>query len=327
MSSLLALTWMDQRRTQELCAALGVELAVLKTPQRGALRYLVLSARTVALLVRRRVDVVLVQNPSLVLAVLCVLLRPLLGFRLVVDAHNEAVTPYINRQRWVKWLSAWVIRRSDLTIVSNRQLAHLVDAIGGSSLSLPDPIPVPPAPGAACVLPPAFNVVLIATHARDEPIAEVFEAVRGLDLQLHVTGNPRHLDPRVAAAVPANVRLTGFLPDQDYWGLLRSADGIIDLTLMDHCLVSGAYEALALGKAMLLSDNAACRELFGDAACYTNNATADIRRAILELRSRHEQLELAAQGKRAELARRWETTARDLMAWVAGAPAEARRGG
>ena len=118
---------------------------VLKTRWRGPVRYLLLGARTVGLLVRRRVRVLLVQNPSLILASLAVLLRALLGYRLIVDAHNEAVEPFINRQRWVKSLSRWVIRKADVTIVSNRQLAALVDAWGGRSFTLPDPIPVPPA--------------------------------------------------------------------------------------------------------------------------------------------------------------------------------------
>ena len=79
----------------------------------------------------------------------------------------------------MKSLSRWVIRKADLTIVSNRQLAALVDRWGGRSFTLPDPIPVPPAvPAAARALDGAFNVVLIATHAPDEPIAQIFEAVR-----------------------------------------------------------------------------------------------------------------------------------------------------
>jgi glycosyltransferase involved in cell wall biosynthesis len=309
--SVLALTWMDQRRTEELCAGLDLELVVLKTPRRGLLRYLVLGARTVALLARRRARVLLVQNPSLILAALAVLLRGVLGYRLVVDAHNEAVEPYINRQRWIRTLSHWVIRKSDLTIVSNRHLADLVEGYGGRSFTLPDRVPTPP-PGVRGSLEGPFNVVLVATHARDEPVAQVFEAVRGTDVQLYVTGNPRRLAPALAAVVPPNVRLTGFLPDAEYWALLRSADGIIDLTLMDDCLVSGAYEALAVGTPMLLSNNRASIELFGEAATFTDNTAPDIRRALELLRSRNDKLKVAAELKRRELAERWSASARDL---------------
>ena len=84
----LAVSWEQHRRMRELCDGLGLELVVLTTRHRGLARYALLSVRTVALLGRRRPDVLLIQNPSLVLAALTLLLRPLLGFRLVVDAHN-----------------------------------------------------------------------------------------------------------------------------------------------------------------------------------------------------------------------------------------------
>ena len=48
-----------------------------------------------------------------------------------------------------------------------------------------------------------LDVVLIATHAPDEPIEAIFEAVRGTDLHLYVTGNPQRLDPAVAARAPS----------------------------------------------------------------------------------------------------------------------------
>jgi glycosyltransferase involved in cell wall biosynthesis len=313
--SVLALTWMDQRRTEELCAGLNLELVVLKTPRRGSLRYLVLGARTVALLARRRVRVLLVQNPSLILASLAVLLRSVLGYRLIVDAHNEAVDPYINRQRWIRTLSRWVIRHSDLTIVSNRHLADLVAGFGGRAFTLPDRVPTPP-PGVRSALGGPFNVVLVATHARDEPVSQVFEAVRGTDVQLYVTGNPRRLAPALAADVPPNVQLTGFLPDAEYWALLHSADAIIDLTLMDDCLVSGAYEALAMGTPMLLSNNRASIELFGEAAHFTDNTAPDIRRGLEVLRSRSDKLKAAAELKRSELHQRWSESARDLASMI-----------
>jgi glycosyltransferase involved in cell wall biosynthesis len=311
--STLALTWIDQRRTEELCAALDLPLVVLKSRWRGPLRYLLLCARTVNVLVRSRARVLLVQNPSLVLAILALLLRPLLGYRLVVDAHNEAVEPYINRQRWVRTLSRWVIRRADLTIVSNRQLAALVDGWRGRAFTLPDPIPVPPPAGPARTLEGAFNVVLIATHAPDEPVAQIFEAVRGSDIRLYVTGNPRRMAAEVAARAPANVRFTGFLPDADYWALLRAADAVIDLTLMADCLVSGAYEALAVGTPMLLSDNRASMELFGGAAAFTDNTVPDIRRHLESIRLERDNMRVAVERKRAELSERWIASARDLV--------------
>jgi len=319
--SSLALTWTDHRRTRELCAALNVPLLVISTTRRGALRYLELAARTCAVLAGRRPQLLLVQNPSLVLAALALLLRPLWGYRLIVDAHNEAVTPFIHRQRAVLRLARWVLRRADLTIVTNRQLARQVEAHGGVPFVLPDRIPVPPAAESAAAQAGLFRLVLIATFAPDEPIAAIFEAVQGMDLELYVTGRA---SAAARAAAPANAHFTGYLPEADYWALLRSSDAVIDLTLMEDCLVCGAYEALALGKPMLLSGNAASRELFGAAAVFTDNSAADIRRALGRLREQAPQLAAAAKSRRAELAARWDAEARELgrrLPAAAAAPA------
>ncbi len=317
-SSSLALTWADHRRTEELCAGLGLELVVLKNGFSGLRRYLDLAMRTHALLRTRKVDVLLVTNPSLILSALCAALRRAYSYRLIVDAHNEAVTPYINRQGWIRWLSRWVIRHSDLTVVTNGQLASLVSGYGGRAFVLPDRIPTPPATCAAADLAGPFNAVLIATYAPDEPIREVFEAVRGSDIQLYVTGNPRKLDTKVREGAPPNVRFTGFLEESAYWGLLSAVDAVVDLTLMDNCLVCGAYEALSLAKPMVLSNNAASIDLFAEAAVFTDNTPSDIRRALDSLRARHDQVRAAAERRRRELSERWITNARNLAALIAG---------
>jgi glycosyltransferase involved in cell wall biosynthesis len=311
MNGVLALSWFEHRRTRELCTGLGIELVLLDTSRRGLWRYLLLSARTGALLAGRRPAVLMVQSPSLILSVLSLMLRPAFGHRLIVDAHNELVVPYEHPQPWIKWLSHWVIRRADLTIVTNTQLAEIVQRAGGRAFTLPDRIPVP-MPGSPRTLGTAFNVVLIATFAKDEPIGAIFEAVHNVDFDVFVTGNARKLDADVAARAPRNVHFTGFLADPDYWSLLRSADAIIDLTLKPDCLVCGAYEAIALGKPVLLSDNAASIELFGDGAVFTNNSPADIHRGLLRLRAERARLRVAAERKRSELIERWEVSAQHL---------------
>lgn len=311
MTAVLALSWFEHRRTRELCAGLGIELLLVDTTYRGLRRYLLLTARTIALLSRRRPGVLLVQNPSLILSVLCVVLRSAFGYRLIVDAHNEAVTPYENRQTWIKWLSRWVVRRASLTVVTNRQLAAIVRDQGGKPFVLPDRIPVP-TPGTGRKLSVAFSAVLIATFARDEPIAAIFEAVRGTELELFVTGDSRRLGADIAMSVPPNVHFTGFLAEQDYWTLLRSADAIVDLTLKADCLVCGAYEALALGKPLLLSDNAASVELFGNGAVFTDNSPQSIRVALQRLQVEQEHMQSAAERKRSELIEQWQSSARAL---------------
>ena len=300
----LALTWFEHRRTRGLCAGLGIELVAMDVGFRGAPRYLLLGLRTIVLLLRRSPRVLLVSNPSLGLSALAVVLRRFFGYRLVVDAHNEAVMPFMHKQRWLQNLSRWIVRKADLTIVSNRQLAAVVEEQGGRPFTLPDPLPVPPTLSPR-KLDGEFNVVLVSTFAPDEPVGAVFEAVRDSNISLYVTGNSSKLDPAAARNISPNIHLTGFLADEEYWKLLRSADALIDLTLMDNCLVCGAYEGLALGKPMLLSKNPASVELFGDCALYTDNTSADILRLLRRLRTDYAPLQRAGVNKHAELTAAW----------------------
>jgi glycosyltransferase involved in cell wall biosynthesis len=324
-SDVLAISWFEHRRTRELCTGLGIELVLLDTTHRGLRRYLLLTARTIAVLVRQRPRVLLVQSPSLVLSVLAVILGGAFGYRLIVDAHNEAVVPQEHPQLWVRWLSSWVIRHAHLTIVTNRQLAEVVREQRGEPFVLPDRIPTPPV-GATRTLGPGFNLVLIATFARDEPIAAIFEAVRGAEPELFVTGNPDKLPAAVAANAPPNVRFTGFLAEDEYWALLRAADAIVDLTSQPDCLVCGAYEALAVGAPMLLSNNRASVELFGEGALFTDNTAKDIRRALERLKSERASLRAAAALKRGELIAAWSLRAQGLLdmlqRWCAGSGRE-----
>jgi len=252
----------------------------------------------------------------MVLAVLAVLLRAYFGYRLIVDAHNAAIAPYVRRSWLIARLSRWLVRKADLTVVTNRQLAELVTKQHGKPFVLPDRIPVP-APVSGHRLRPEFTVALIATFAADEPIAEVFEAIQGTDTVVYVTGDCRRMSKDAAAKVSANIHFCGFLPDADYWALLNSVDGVVDLTRTEHCLVCGAYEALAIGKPMLLSRNSASMELFGACALYSDNTPPDIKRELARLREQSVSLQAAAIAGRSRLERSWSALAAELMRTVA----------
>lgn len=308
----IAITWFDHRRTTELCVGLGLPLRSITTRRKGLVRYLELTWRTVRELFGTRPHGVLVQNPSLVLAALMVGLRPLFRYRLVVDAHNEAVQPVINRSSLILWVTHWILRRADLTIVTNRQLADQVVARCGLPFVLPDRVPAAPAISGKN-LHGSFRVVLICTYAIDEPLAAIFEAVRGLDLHLYVTGNDRKCSPQLRAIAPPNVIFAGFLSETDYWEYLAASDAIIDLTTMPNCLVCGGYEAAALGKPLLLTRSDAACELFGDGAVYTDNTVDDIRVKLEYLGKETSELQSRMRKRRDKMMLDWGRESQKLL--------------
>ena len=309
--------WEDHRRTREICSALSIELHVLIARARGLRRYATLVPRTLALLARHRSYTVIVQNPSLVLSTLCVLVRPVLALRVIMDAHNEAIEPFLNPHPVIARMARWLQRSCDFVIVTNRFLAATVSRNGGRPIVLPDRIPEPAVgdQGLTIAMRGPCNVVVISTFVRDEPLEAVLDAARRLgdEYQFYVTGNSRKLDPALARAAPGNVTFTGFLSDQQYWSALRQADLIVDLSLMDNCLVCGAYEAVAVGTPLVLSANSATRELFGEVAYFADNSPASIAAAVREARAQATELRARAPQVRAKLRADWQLSAQQLQ--------------
>ncbi len=310
----LAITWEDHRRTRELCDGLQLPLHVLAFGGNRWMRYIRLGLSTVQLLLRARPAVLFLQTPSVALAMIAVLLRPFCGrYRIIMDAHNEAVTPYTYTQWPVPQLHRFTIRSADLTIVTNPALVAVIDKIGGQAFVLPDRLPATPIEHASFpeALTP-FRVMVVATYAADEPIAEIIEAARllGSEYEFRITGRETKLPAEQRARLPRNVIQTGFLSEHDYWVLMNENHAVLDFTLKPNCLVCGAYEGLALLRPMILSDNEATVALFGRVAVFPASHTAKaIAEAVRACRGRHGELVRAAADEKPRFARNWDEQA------------------
>lgn len=266
------IAWQSHRRTTSICDALDFSLIELISHRKGIIRYLSLSCRTFWALLKLRPNVLIVQNPSIILCVFAALLRFIFRYKLIVDAHNEGVEPFINDSKLFIRLTKWLHRKAEATIVTNPMLSKVVAENGGESIVLPDCLPTierveleeNTRETDAFQNKESLRYTLIATFAEDEPIEEIFEAFKQFShgAVLDVTGNYNKLDPNIRNSLPSNIVLRGFLSEEDYILLLQSSDVIIDLSKMPHCLVCGAYEALSLEVPMILTDDPAGRNLF-----------------------------------------------------------------
>lgn len=321
-AAVLAISWENHRRMRELCDWLEVPLHVLNTPHRGLRRYFALTRATLRLLRAHRPGVLFIQNPSLVLVTLALAVRPFLGrYRVIVDAHNEAVTPFSYTQWPIRWLARRALRGADVTVVTNAALADIVRTQGGRPFVLPDRLPAAPVESTAQPPRDSLSIMVIATYAADEPIGEIFEAARALgpDYQFAFTGNPARLAPGLRSKLPDNARLTGFLPELDYWRLMADSHVALDLTLKPNCLVCGAYEALALRKPMVLSGNDASRDLFGRVALFPReDRAAAIADTLREARARYAELLEKLAGEAPRFAQQWTAAAGALRDSLSG---------
>jgi glycosyltransferase involved in cell wall biosynthesis len=300
--SAIWLTWEIQRRNRSLARAVGARLHELNLAGGRVSRYLRLIPRTFAIVRREQPRVIYYQNPSIVLAALLASMKflRLTRARLVGDFHNAGVNPPAAR-----WLVPWIVRRTDLVIVSNRNLEKPIESFGGRAMSIPDPIPSfdVDAPSADAGL---FEVFFICSWASDEPIVEVLKAAliiaeRAPGIVVAITGRPKLERVGWTEAVPANVFLTGFLSEHDFERRLLGASVVLDLTTRDDCMVCGAYEATSAGVPMVLSDNAPTRAYFRRGALFTDNSAASIAQEILNAHAHHAELKRDVMDLKGEL--------------------------
>lgn len=293
------------------------KLFILQINAPRFVRYPYLILKTLRLLVRYRPKLLLVQNPSVVLTLSAVLLRGVFRYHLVVDAHNEGVKPFHSHHNWLLPVYSWIQKKTDLTIVTNDQLAKEVASNGGTPFVMEDPIPQMWATNTIS-LQRKHNIVFVCTFQKDEPYKEVIASARFLDRStcIYITGNYRKAPSYVIKEAPANIVFTGFLPEQEYVNLLHSSDAVMDLTLMQDCLVCGAYEAVALGRPLILSDTSALRNYFHKGAVYTANASEAIASSLGEAIEKQSKLELEVKELKKELKTAWQIKFGELQRFL-----------
>ncbi len=275
------------RRTRELSGALGLELFELIFNGPYALRVAVLSLRTIATLARTRPSLLFVQNPSLFLASLVCLLRPLFGYRLVVDRHSsfklDTMGSRSPKYRLFHLLSRYTVRTADLTIITNEPLKSLVEEWGGVGFVLPDKFPELPL-ARRIDLGPGRHVLFICTFSDDEPVADVLEAARllGDGTTVHVTGNVQGKRPDLPGQAPPNVHFTGFLPEDEYQSTLASCDVVLALTTKPHIMQCGAYEAVSAHRPLVIGPDEAMVQYFSKGRIATEIDSVSIAAALKE---------------------------------------------
>ncbi len=306
------ITWERHQRSRSLAKELDIPLLEFSRPGGRALRYFRDSIATVARLIRNPCSTVFIQVPSLVLGHIAITLSAILRFRVIADAHNAVIEGAESAPFPLRALYRFVVRRADIVIVTNSSLAERVRKLGGTPGVLPDPVPQFQARAAGQNDP--NRVVVISTWADDEPLKEILEAAQWLPQPLcfTITGRPRGRFAQIARQTP-RVHLSGFVSDQDYLELLVTARVILDLTTREDCLVCGAYEALALGRPLVVSDSRALRELLRDGAIFAKNEPEAIARAVAEACQNDRQWAARCAARRESYSQEWRAAAARLM--------------
>ncbi|NMT63801.1 glycosyltransferase [Marinobacter orientalis] len=294
MSKRLWITWENHRRSKELASEFSADYYPLVYEAKRPLRYILLTMRTIMVLLNEKPNVVFCQNPSIFLTALLVFLKTIFNYRLVVDRHSNFKFEHKNSSS-IKWrifqlLSKWTIKKADLTIVTNKYLQNICNGYGGNAIILQDKIP-----NLSRKLkrsPPSFmremkkpQVMFVTMFDPDEPVDEIIKAGKNLsDCVCYLSGNYKKYYSSLEAEklLDSNIVLTGYVSDEDYLSLMENSDLVVVLTKKDFILNCGGYEAIAMNKPLILSDTPTLRSYFGSAAKYTKCRVSEIQYKIME---------------------------------------------
>lgn len=259
-----------------------------KAPLHAPFKYVLQAIRTFYILLFERPNAVHVQNPPFFCGLTVYLYTLISGAVFVLDHHSAA---FAKRWNFGLPLTRFLARQAISNIVTNRHWSGIVRSwgahaliMGDAFLALPEGDPYPVRDG--------FGICYICTFSPDEPVKEVIQAAADLpDVNFYVTGDPDQLSKFWKGALPFNVILTGFLPENKYTGLIRSVDGLMSLTTRDFTLQQGGCEAVAIGKPLITSDWPYLHEFFPDGTIYVDSTRESIREGIEEMRREAAKLE------------------------------------
>ena len=289
----LVIAWAPYSRRSEMFAKeLGARLYCIhylrfQAPLYAPAKYVLQAVRTLRVLFAERPRAVHVQNPPFVCALVVYTYCLLAGAQFVLDHHSAAFARVWN---WALPIQKFLARRATTNIVTNQHWANLVQSWRAHALIMGDPFRALP-PGKTFPVQPGFTVAFISTYAPDEPLDAVLKAAAELpDVHLYVTGDAKRKPKSFFDQLPPNVTCTGFLPDDDYVGLLRAVDAIMVLTTRDHTLQLGGCEAVSVGQPLITSDWPFLREFFPKATVHVKSTAEGIRDGIVAMRQNHRQL-------------------------------------
>lgn len=315
------ITWEPHRRTSVLAKELGARLCIINESSLLCkirfIRYLILSIRTVGYLFKKRPRVLIVQNPSIILAFVACIFRGCFKYILIVDRHSNFKLQNTAGllMYFFHFLSKFTVKIADITIVTNHYLAEIVNKWGGKAFVLPDKIPELSLAN-PIQLDGQTNVVYVCSFSKDEPVEEVIDAFgRMEDVFLYITGSYNSLLGRniKKSCNFSNIKFSGFLDERSYQSLMISADLVLVLTKQEHTLTCGAYESIALSKPMVLSNTNTIRGYFSKGAVYCDPNPVTITAAIRQALNTVEKLQEEVNQLKEELNMQWE---KDFLRFV-----------
>ena len=324
----LAVAWAAQQpRTSGLAAALGGEAAFVtsplpRRPVTAPLRYAWCAARTWRLLERRRPSCVVVVAPPVVAPLVAAVWCRWRRRPLVVDCHTG--TFHSRRWAWARPLYRRLLPRCRAVLAHTHEALELVRRWNAPGLLLPDDLPGPidasePRPDSG------VTVLIAGSLDENEPVAEALAAAALLpEVAIRVTGDPALVPPALRESAPPNVTFTGHLPLPVFLGEMLAAAVVAVFSTDPHIMNRAAFEAVGLGRPLVLSNLPGLRERFGSASLFADNRPTEMAEAVRRALAGRAAMERSSRQLAGELRRQHAVTVDRLIALLEGSTVEPR---
>lgn len=233
--------------------------------------------------------------------------------KLITDVHTG---PWNTVWERIWYWNKFIMKNSYLAIVTNKYIKDVLKYKDVKFFILEDKVP-DLTKAKKLKLKEGFNIAVVNTFSEDEPLDQVLLAAEKLpNVNFYITGNLARAKPKFIENKPKNVFYTNFLPENKYVGLLKSVDGIMILTTRNHTILSGAYEAVAVNKPMVISNWPVLRDFFKKGATYTNNSTESIVNAVKILVKNRSKLKREVRILKQDFDKGWQEKFDRLMSLV-----------
>jgi glycosyltransferase involved in cell wall biosynthesis len=210
------------------------------------------------------------------------------GVHVAIDLHSGGLNDA--RWRWSFGIMRSAIRQAEAVIVTNPDLLEGQDTGATSVLVIQDPFWIEGRPDTGRAPTPGKPyAVFPASGAADEPVDALAEAAALLtgEVEVVITGDRPALPER------PGLRLTGFLPADEFQDLMAHATVVLALTTREATMQRAAYESLQLGRPLVCSDTRVLRRVLANSAVFVENTGPAIAAGIREAMAGAEQLEAA----------------------------------
>ncbi len=210
----------------------------------------------------------------------------LLNIPYVIDAHNPVFQNVGGKVVWGKLpLSNFLVKKAAAVIVHNHGILDLAkqDYPDVTFFTIPDPLEkIECFQGQRL----ANQILVICSFDPDEPVEILLESMAQLPNYIFIlTADALKLPytQQVKLQTLQNVRMTGFLPLQEYHAFLCSSAAALVLTNQDLIQPSGACEALSADTPLVISNTPLIQEIFGEWAILVENSVPAIVKTLNQL--------------------------------------------